>query len=146
MLVGRVGSFTQGTAAKGNPAPGQPFGSFRFWDTDAFAQDSWKVKSNLTLEYGVRFGYWTNNQELNGLGGYFTGDVNLSSPAGSPEIRQAARVTETLLPVLGVAPLLGRLFNADDMRWQQHRVTILSHRLLHERYGGDPAVVAVRML
>ena len=27
---------------------------------------------NVTLEYGVRFGYWTNNQELNGLGGYFT--------------------------------------------------------------------------
>jgi hypothetical protein len=71
MLVGRVGSFTQGTAAKGNPAPGQPFGKFRYWDTDAFAQDSWKVRSNLTLEYGVRFGYWINNQELGGLGGYF---------------------------------------------------------------------------
>jgi Carboxypeptidase regulatory-like domain/TonB-dependent Receptor Plug Domain len=71
MLVGRVGSFTQGTAARGNPAPGQPFGDFRYWDTDAFAQDSWKVKSNLTLEYGIRFGDWTNNRELNGLGGYF---------------------------------------------------------------------------
>jgi hypothetical protein len=71
MLVGRVGSFTQGTAARGNPSPGQPFGEFRYWNTDAFAQDSWKLKSNLTLEFGVRFGYWTNNQELNGLGGYF---------------------------------------------------------------------------
>ena len=71
MLVGRVGQFNQGTAATGNPAPGQPFGEFRFFNTDAFAQDSWKVKSNLTLEFGVRFGSWTNNQELNGLGGYF---------------------------------------------------------------------------
>ena len=72
MLVGRIGSLTQGTAARGNPAPGQPFGEFRYWNMDAFAQDSWKLRSNLTLEYGVRFGYWTNNEELNGLGGYFT--------------------------------------------------------------------------
>jgi len=71
LITGRLNSFTQGTAAKGSPSPGEPFGEFRFWNTDAFAQDSWKVKSNLTLEYGVRFGYWTNNQELNGLGGYF---------------------------------------------------------------------------
>ena len=49
-----------------------PSGEFRYWNIDAFAQDSWKLSSNLTLEYGVRFGYWTNNVELNGLGGYFT--------------------------------------------------------------------------
>ena len=72
MLVGRVGSFTQGTSRNGNPAPGAPFGEFRYWNIDAFAQDSWKVRSNLTLEYGVRFGYWTNNVELHSLGGYFT--------------------------------------------------------------------------
>ena len=54
-----------------HPAPGQPFGDFRFWDFDGFAQDRWKLKPNLTLNYGVRFGYWTNNRELNGLGGWF---------------------------------------------------------------------------
>ncbi len=72
MLTGRIGSLTQGTAAKGNPSPGEPFGQFRYWDLDAFAQDSWKIRSNFTFEYGVRFGSWTNNKELNGLGGYFT--------------------------------------------------------------------------
>ena len=72
LLVGAIGSFTQGTARSGNPAPGQPFGEFRYWNIDAFAQDSWKLRSNFTLEYGVRFGYWTNNEEINGLGGYFT--------------------------------------------------------------------------
>jgi Carboxypeptidase regulatory-like domain/TonB-dependent Receptor Plug Domain len=72
MLVGSIGSLTQGTAAQGNPSPGEPFGEFRYWNFDAFAQDGWKIRRNVTLEYGVRFGYWTNNQELNGLGGYFT--------------------------------------------------------------------------
>jgi hypothetical protein len=72
MLVGRIGTFVQGTAKRGDPAPGQPFGQWRYWNADAFAQDSWKLKPNFTLEYGVRMGYWTNNKELNGLGGYFT--------------------------------------------------------------------------
>jgi carboxypeptidase family protein len=72
MLVGAIGELDQGTAVKGNPSPGEPFGEFRYWNVDAFAQDAWKLRRNVTLEYGVRLGYWTNNQELNGLGGYFT--------------------------------------------------------------------------
>ena len=44
------------------------------WNLDAFAQDSWKIRSNLTLEVGVRAGYWTNNAELNGLGNWFDPD------------------------------------------------------------------------
>jgi hypothetical protein len=71
MLTGAIGSFSQGTAARGNPSPGMPFGEFRYWNTDAFAQDSWKLRSNFTLEYGVRFGRWTNNAEIFDLGGYF---------------------------------------------------------------------------
>jgi hypothetical protein len=83
MLVGSVGQFNQGTARRGNPAPGQPYGEFRYWNLDAFAQDSWKLRRNLTLEYGMRFGYWTNNEEkLFDLGGYF--DPALYNPtAGS---------------------------------------------------------------
>jgi hypothetical protein len=83
MLVGAVGQFNQGTARRGNPAPGQPYGEFRYWNLDAFAQDSWKLRPNLTLEYGMRFGYWTNNEEkLFNLGGYF--DPALYDPtAGS---------------------------------------------------------------
>jgi hypothetical protein len=72
MLTGAIGQFNQGTAARGQPSPGEPFGEFRYWNTDAFAQDNWRVLRNVTLEYGVRLGYWTNNQELNSLGGYFT--------------------------------------------------------------------------
>jgi hypothetical protein len=72
MIVGRIGALDQGTARSGKPAPGEPFGEFRYWNVDAFAQDSWKLRTNFTLEYGVRFGYWTNNEELHQLGGYFT--------------------------------------------------------------------------
>ena len=72
MLDGPSVSSTQGTALKGKPLPGMPYGEFRYWDVDAFAQDSWKLKPNFTLEYGVRFGKWTNNEERSRHGGYFT--------------------------------------------------------------------------
>ena len=75
MLVGRLNDLTQGTAQNGKPLPGMPQGEFRYWDMDAFAQDSWKIKPNFTLEYGVRFGKWTNNVEQSGEGGYFTPDL-----------------------------------------------------------------------
>jgi len=87
MLAGSIGSLTQGTATKvisqknGRPAAGEPYGEFEYWNVDAFAQDSWKLRSNLTLEYGVRFGYWTNNRELNRQGGFF--DPALYQPNAS---------------------------------------------------------------
>jgi hypothetical protein len=71
MLTGRVTQWVQGTRG--------PDGEFRMWNYDFFAQDSWKLRPNLTLEYGVRGGYWTNNAELNDLGGYF--DPNLYDPS-----------------------------------------------------------------
>ena len=62
VLAGRINQMNQGTRI--------PNGQFRMWNVDAFAQDSWKLRPNLTFEYGVRAGYWPNNRELNGLGGY----------------------------------------------------------------------------
>jgi hypothetical protein len=63
LLTGRLATYGQGTKI--------PKGEWQYWNFDAFAQDSWKVKPNFTLEYGVRAGYWTNNAELNELGGHF---------------------------------------------------------------------------
>ena len=66
-----VGDILTGRLTQANFGTRPPNGEFRMWNIDAFAQDSWKVRPNLTVEFGVRAGYWTNNRELNGLGGYF---------------------------------------------------------------------------
>ena len=70
ILTGRITSMIAGTES--------PDGEYRMWNFDLFAQDSWKLRPNLTLEYGVRGGYWTNNRELLGRGGYF--DPSLYNP------------------------------------------------------------------
>ena len=71
-----------------------PDGEYRFWNIDFFAQDSWKVRPNFTLEFGVRAGYWPNNEELNGLGGCFDPsiyDPNRGAVPGSPALHAPER-------------------------------------------------------
>jgi len=59
------------TAAIGQPSA---VGLFKAWNIEAFAQDSWKIRRNFTLDYGLRFGYWGVNTEVNDLGGIFQAD------------------------------------------------------------------------
>jgi Carboxypeptidase regulatory-like domain/TonB-dependent Receptor Plug Domain len=49
MLLGNYTSLSQ--------TNGVFFGAFRFYQTEAYLQDSWKVNRNLTLEMGVRWAY-----------------------------------------------------------------------------------------
>lgn len=63
LLTGRPFQYSQGTRP--------PDGRFREWHLDAFAQDAWRLWPNLTVEVGVRAGFWPNEREQHGLGGYF---------------------------------------------------------------------------
>ena len=46
-----------------------------------------------------------------------------------------------LLEMLGVQPVVGRLFTADETRMEGPPVAILGHALWESRFGSDPAVV-----
>jgi hypothetical protein len=63
LLVGRPAQVYSGTAL--------PAGNWVAWNIDGFVQDSWKIKKNFTLEYGVRLSRWTNNTETEGRGAVF---------------------------------------------------------------------------
>jgi hypothetical protein len=71
MLTARPVQIEQGTRI--------PNGHFEAWNFDVFAQDSWKLRPNLTLEYGLRMSRMTNNNETTELGGVF--DPSLYNPA-----------------------------------------------------------------
>ena len=49
-----------------------PSGHFKFWNYEGYAQDSWKFRSNITIELGARLSYYTNNAEQTGLGVAFS--------------------------------------------------------------------------
>ena len=57
------------------------------------------------------------------------------------------RIHATLLPVLGVEPMLGRWFTEADDPSTAARTLVLSHALWQQRFGADPSVIgrSVRM-
>jgi predicted permease len=59
----------------------------------------------------------------------------------APERVVGARVTANYFDVMGVRPILGRTFTADEDRPGSDRVVVLSHRLWTRRFGASAAIV-----
>src|SRR5262245_420 len=60
--------------------------------------------------------------------------------AAEPEQVMSVRASANLFPILGVAPMLGRTFTADEEQ-QKLRVVVLSHGLWQRRFGASPSVL-----
>ncbi len=63
-----------------------------------------------------------------------------------PELVKAAFVTQGLFEVLGVAPILGRTFTADEDQPDHDQVVILSYGLWQRRFGADPNILGQTLL
>jgi putative ABC transport system permease protein len=68
-------------------------------------------------------------------------NFNLNGQGGEPERLLGARMAANVLPVLRVAPLIGRGFTEDEDEIGHEQVALLSYGLWRRRYGGDPRVV-----
>jgi len=84
--------------------------------------------------------YRERNRVFSGIAGYSNLDLDLTGD-GAPERLQAARVTSTLFPTLGVKPLLGRAFLPGEDRPGGAKAVVLSYGLWQRRFGGDAAVL-----
>src|SRR5262249_5174919 len=62
------GDLLTGTPAQLGNATASQVGHFRFYNYEFYGQGSWKVKPNLTLEYGLRLSFLPNNKERTKLG------------------------------------------------------------------------------
>ena len=60
---------------------------------------------------------------------------------GNPEQLPALHASASLLPALGLEPVLGRNFTADEDRPGGTPVVLISHELWQERFNRDPSVL-----
>ncbi len=67
-------------------------------------------------------------------------DFNLTGLA-NPELLEGVRVAAGFFPAMGMSPLLGRTFTADDDQPGRELEVVLSYGLWKSRFGGDGGVV-----
>ena len=73
--------------------------------------------------------------------GMYQGDSVAVTGQGNAEQVQALDVTDGVLPILGVPPLLGRWFNRSDVKPGAADTVMLSYGYWKRRFGGDRGVV-----
>ena len=61
--------------------------------------------------------------------------------SGLPESVVSAAVTANVFALLGVTPIAGRLFTANDEKYGQGDVAIITDGLWRRRYGADPSII-----
>src|ERR1051326_1305105 len=75
-----------------------------------------------------------------GLSVFASDSFNLTG-GGEPEQVPIARVSPSFFSVLGLKPQMGRVFTEDEGRPEGKFVVMISDRLWHTRFGGDPSIV-----
>ena len=86
------------------------------------------------------FIYREQNRTFQDIGAYKGNSLSVTG-TGEPEHVQGMNVTDGTLPLLGVKPLLGRLFTRADDSPDAQRTIILSYGYWQRRFGGSASVI-----
>jgi len=82
----------------------------------------------------------TTSQSFEALGAFTGGAANLAG-GGEPRRLSITPVTADVLPLLGVGPLLGRVFASD----QDAGTVVISYGLWQSQFGGDTGVLGTKV-
>jgi predicted permease len=100
--------------------------------------------SGQTTQVGHFLDLREQNQSFSDLAAYFAfygvGDNKLTGQ-GEPERLSGVPVSANFFQLLGVQPRLGRLFTAEECKWNGPKVVLLGHGLWVRRFASDPGIV-----
>jgi putative ABC transport system permease protein len=93
------------------------------------------------------FAYWRTEKNIfEGVAADDSRSYTLTGDGAEPEQLEIEAVSPELFPLLGVSPLLGRVFGrAEDKPGADH-VILISYRLWRGRFGGDRSLVGRSIL
>src|SRR5690606_13091325 len=74
------------------------------------------------------------------LGAFYSGTINVAD-TGMPERYDGAFMTPSTFSVLGVRPLIGRLFREEETSTAEPMVVLIGYRTWQDRYEGDQSIV-----
>ena len=75
------------------------------------------------------------------MAGYLSGSTINVTYKNNPQRYTGAYITEDLFRIIGVSPIMGRDFTADDNKPGSEKVAILSHEIWKRDFNGDPNIV-----
>jgi predicted permease len=87
--------------------------------------------------------YARDTHAFSGLGGFQQTGYELSGQGDAAQI-SAARLTASVFPALGVAPLMGRTFTQQEDDGSQ-QVAVISYQMWHSRFHGDMRILGQKI-
>lgn len=101
----------------------------------------WEAPSGGTNQVSAPiYREWKTATSFEGMGAYHGAAATLLG-RGDPQRIGGSAVTPELLPILGVRPMLGRLFNASEAAEGNSGPVVLSYQVWDEQFGRDPGIV-----
>jgi putative ABC transport system permease protein len=109
------------------------------------SQHNTKAQSAQTFVAPARLEDWNRmNSTFQAMTGYY--EENNSETSGAlPEKVTTAFVAPRFLQVWGVAPVLGRDFNPDELHFGGPNATLISEHFWRNRFGGNPDVLGKKL-
>ncbi len=100
---------------------------------------------DLNIAPSNYFVYRSENRSFTDIGIYNEDSVSVTGLA-QPEQISALDVTDGTLPLLGVQPALGRLFNRHDDSPGAPKTTVISYAYWQSHFGASPSVLGRRIV
>jgi len=94
------------------------------------------------------FGDWQKfSTTFDQIAGYVTGPITVGvwQGGGVPQRVDAAAASRQMFTILGVAPILGHIFTAEEDRYGAARVALIGYGLWQQRFGGAADIVGQRI-
>lgn len=94
----------------------------------------------MGISPSIYFVYREQNTTLADIGAYDDDELDVTG-SGTPEHVRVLDVTDGTLPLLGVSPVLGRLFNREDDSPGAAQTVVLTYPYWQQRFGGASSVI-----